>query len=379
MAPFTVALDARYLTGERKGIGRYLHTLLSGFAAHPKPPALALISDRPINAPYTGLDVRTVIIPGRPVYLWEQVKLPRALRRIKADLFHAPGNALPLRPPRPTVLTLHDVMMFERGLHTAAANRYYLYQSLVLRRAAARCAAIITVSQTSARDITRRLGPALAERLAVVPAAVDALFFEKRPAARLERFRAHYGLPRRYLLHLGAALPRKNTRLVIEAYGAAAGAADLPPLVIGGVAAGDDATIRDWLAAAQLTDRIKVQPYLPPAEHAMLVAGAELLLYPSSYEGFGLPALEAMACGVVVLTSRRGALAETCGDAAAYAEPEVETLAAAIADLMADEGARQALVAAGAARVAPFTPAQMAARTVEVYERALAEDKATLS
>lgn len=371
MAELTVAMDARYLAGEAKGIGRYLHTLLAGMSALPDPPAFVLISDRELDVAYPALACETVVIPGRPVYVWEQLALPRTLRRVGADLFHAPGNALPLRPPSPTVLTLHDVMMFERRFHTFAANRYYVYQSWVLRRAAKRCAAIVTVSQTSARDIERRLGPEAGSRIVVVEAAVDPIFFEARSAEELEDFRERHGLPRRYLLHLGAAFPRKNTRLVVDAHRRAGAQADLPPLVIGGVARDDETTIRAWVREAGMAERIKVQAYLLREEHALLVAAAELLIYPSAYEGFGLPALEAMAVGVPVLTSRRGALPETCGEAAAYVETAAGELASVILKLAEDVEERRRLAAAGKAHVARFSPARMAARTAEIYREAV--------
>lgn len=371
MAELTVAMDARYLAGEAKGIGRYLHTLLAGMSALPDPPAFVLISDRELDVAYPALAYETFVVPARPVYVWEQLALPRALRRFGADLFHAPGNALPLRPPSPTVLTLHDVMMFERRFHTFAANRYYVYQSWVLRRAAKKCAAIVTISRTSARDIERRLGPGAGSRLVVVEAAVDPIFFEARSAEELEDFRERLELPRRYLLHLGAAFPRKNTRLVVEAYRRLAADAAVPDLVVGGVARDDETTIRAWVREAGMAERIKVQAYLPHEEHALLVAAAELLIYPSAYEGFGLPALEAMAVGVPVLTSPHGALPETCGEAAAYVEAEVAPLAEAIRRFAEDEDARRQLAAAGRAHVARFSPARMAARTAEIYREAV--------
>ena len=375
MAEFTVAVDARHLAGEAKGIGRYLHTLLAGMSALSERPAFVLISDRELEADYPGLDCDVIVAKARPVYIWEQVKLPRVLRRLGADLFHAPGNALPLEPPRPTVLTLHDAMMFERRFHTFAANRYYLYQTWVLRRAAPRCAAIITVSRTSAEDIERRLGPGAASRLTVIEEAVDPIFFRHRSPAALAAFRARLGLPDRYLLHLGAAFPRKNTRLVVDAFRRVAADAAVPDLVIGGVAGADEATIRGWVGEAGLADRIRVQRYLPRAEHASLVAAADLLLYPSAYEGFGLPALEAMAVGVPVVASRRGALPETCGDAAAYVEPEAGELADVILKLAVGEEERRRLAAAGRAHVARFSPERAAARTLEVYREVRAAEK----
>jgi alpha-1,3-rhamnosyl/mannosyltransferase len=375
MAEFTVAVDARHLAGEAKGIGRYLHTLLAGMSALPDPPAFVLISDRELDVAYPALTIETVVATARPVYVWEQFVLPRKLRRAGADVFHAPGNALPLKPPSPTVLTLHDTMMFERGFHTFAANRYYVYQSWVLRRAAPRCAAIITVSRTSAEDIARRLGRRAASRVTVIEEAVDPVFFGERSTADLAAFRERLGLPARYTLHLGAAFPRKNTRLVVEAFRRVAADAAVPDLVIGGVAGDDEATVRDWVREAGVAERVHVQPYLPREDHALLVAAAEMLVYPSAYEGFGLPALEAMAVGVPVVASRRGALPETCGDAAYYVEPEVDDVAAAMRLFGADGGERSKRAAAGGEHVKKFSPRRMASRTLEVYRAVRAATK----
>jgi glycosyltransferase involved in cell wall biosynthesis len=265
--------------------------------------------------------------------------------------------------------------MFERRFHTFAANRYYVYQSWVLKRAAPRCGAIITVSRTSAGDIARQLGSKAARRVTVIEEAVDPVFFEKRTPPDVAAFRERLGLPARYMLHLGAAFPRKNTRLTAEAFGRVAADAALPDLVIGGVAADDEATVREWVREAGVADRVHVQPYLPRDDHALLVAAAELLVYPSAYEGFGLPALEAMAVGVPVLASRGGALPETCGDAAHYVEPEVGELAAAMKSLGTDEEKRRTLAALGGEHVKKFSPRRMASRTLEVYRAVRAAAK----
>jgi glycosyltransferase involved in cell wall biosynthesis len=375
MPEITVALDARHLAGEAKGIGRYLHTLLAGMSALPSPPAFVLISDRDLDVAYPDLSLKAVVARARPVYAWEQFVLPRELRRAGADLFHAPGNALPLEPPRPTVLTLHDAMMFERRFHTFAANRYYVYQSWVLKRAAQRCAAVITVSRTSAQDIKEQLGSKAAARVTVIEEAVDPVFFEKRTTADLAAFRQRLYLPARYMLHLGAAFPRKNTRFTIEAFARVAADEDVPDLVIGGVAGDDEEAIRGWVKEAGVAKRVRIQHYLSRADHVLLVAGAEMLLYPSEYEGFGLPALEAMVVGVPVVASARGALPETCGEAAYYVELVVDELATAMKSLATDEGKRRTLVAIGEQHVKKYSPRRMASRTLEVYRSVLATTK----
>lgn len=372
MSDFLVVVDGRYLVGERKGIGRYLRTLLAGMATLADRPDFVFVTDG--RGLLTGIpaelnyDVITVKSPL--VYTWEQFALPRAVAAFPGAVFHAPGNALPWRVPPRTVLTLHDCMMFQPAFHTFAANRYYVYQSVVLKSRARRCAAIITVSATSAEDIRQHIGAGTL--VEVIPEAVDPMFFRQVDPGLLAAFRARYNIPETYLLHLGAAFPRKNTRLVIEAYGAAASRREMPALVIGGVSAEDAVTVKRWASELAAGKAIHVVGYLNDEEHSLLMAGAFLLIYPSAYEGFGLPALEAMACGVPVLTSPRGALPETCGDAAYYTEPELSALTEALTFLVGNDYLRAVLVTRGRERVRRFGGAEMAARTLAVY-RAAAE------
>lgn len=357
----TVALDARFLAGDRKGIGRYLHNLLTGMEGVSNAPSFALLSDAPLSAAYGNLRVVTVEFRSWSSYSWEQWKLPRALRKVKADVFHAVGNALPASPPHRTVLTLHDAMMFGHPLLGREANRYYWYQTQVLRLAAKKCAAIITVSQTSALEIQRRLGRSVASLLRVIPNAVDAVFFQAVEEGDLRAFRRRHNLPGEYILHLGATLPRKNTRMLIAAHSLARAPA---PLVIGGLAAGDFAAVAEWVPDGA---DVRLVRYLPPEEHALLVAGALALALPSRDEGFGMPALEAMAAGVPVVASDAGAIPEVCGRAAMLVPLEVAAFAEALDTISSDGALRSRLREAGRDRARLFSSREMATATLDVY------------
>jgi glycosyltransferase involved in cell wall biosynthesis len=361
-----IALDARKLFDG--GIGTYIRGLLSALARDPRGDTFtALVDPR---------DAGRVAWPGpvaeRPAVagkygLAEQWVVPRAARAAGADLLHAPHYTLPVFWRGPSVVTIHDLihLRFPRFHPPGAA----LYARAMAGSAAARARVVLVDSEFTRRDVIERLG-AKPAKVRVVHLAVPEGLAAPPPEA-VEAFRAGRGLPKGYVLYVGARKGHKNLALLLRAWAAMPEAAR-PPLVLSGEAwSPDDAHAR---LAAQLGVARHVHfagPAAGDAALAALYAGAALYAHPALCEGFGLPPLEAMACGTPVLSSDAGSLAEVLGDGAELLPPEgPEAWAAAVTRLLGDSGARAALVRRGHAQVARYSWARTAELTREAYRDA---------
>jgi glycosyltransferase involved in cell wall biosynthesis len=347
-----VAVDATAVPADRGGVGRYVDELLPALAAEDAD--LAVVCRPPDVAHYRALlpDADVAAAPAatarRPVRLaWEQVGLPEVARRLGADLLHCPHYTMPLAARLPVVTTLHDATFFTHPeLHQPLKRRFFRAWSRLSLARAARC---ITPSGAT-RDELARVAAARVDRIDVAHHGVDAARFHVPTVEEQGAARAHLGIDGPYVAFLGTLEPRKNVPALVRAWGGLAGA---PPLVLAGGRGWDDDVDR---AIAELAPgrRVLRPGYLPLELLAGFLGAAELVVYPSLGEGFGLPVLEAMACGAPVLTTRRLALPEVGGDAVAYAEPDVESLGRSLRALLADAAGRRRLSEAGAARAARF-------------------------
>jgi glycosyltransferase involved in cell wall biosynthesis len=362
-----VAVDATAVPARLTGAGVYAAKLLAALArrddvepeAFCAPGSLAALA-----AP--GLRLRPVAAArlGRPARIaWTQLLAGRAATAAGAELLHGVHYELPLRARIPQVVTIHDLTLLSHPeWHEPSKVRYFGW---ALRRAVAAARRVLCVSATTARDLVERLDVPPA-RVDVTPLGTDLV---AAPPEAVAAVRRRLGLDGPYLLGLGTVEPRKDLPTLVRAFASLAG--ELPHrLVLAGIAGWGAGDLSAAVAASGIADRVLLAGYVPETDKAALLTGAEVVAYPSRYEGFGLPVLEAMACGTPVVTTTGGSLPEVAGDAALLVDPgDVSALAAAIAKLAGDPAARQEAAARGRARAAGFTWERCAALTAAAYHR----------
>jgi glycosyltransferase involved in cell wall biosynthesis len=283
-----------------------------------------------------------------------------------AELYHATEHLLmPLRHV-PTVLTVHDLIFHLFPQHHKRLNYWYLNAAMPLY--CRRANAIIAVSQATKRDLVRIYGldPA---KITVVHEAAAPHFTPASPT-QVAEVRARYGLPNQYLLHVGTIEPRKNLNRLLEAVRRLReGGEDVRLVVVGS---------RGWLYQGffqrleeiDLRDAVQLPGYVPDADLPAIYSGANLVVVPSLYEGFGLPVLEAMSCGAPVVCSNVSSLPEVGADAARYFDPtDVPAMTDAILTVWRDEALRKAMRWHGLARAGQFSWVRAAEETQTVYEQ----------
>jgi glycosyltransferase involved in cell wall biosynthesis len=311
----------------------------------------------------------------RPVVriLWEQSTFPGHLQRANVDLVHGLVNVLPLTPPIPGVVTVHDLSFVREPETLPRLKRAYL--SRLCRASVHRARHVIAVSRQTADDLVRFFDVD-AQKIEVIYNGVGSVFSPGEPA-EIEDFRRQRGLPARFLLFLGTLEPRKNLEMLVRAYGrwhAQASSSDQAvKLVLAGGRGWYYDQIFSTVHALGLEDHVLFPGFVASDELVNWYRAAEGFVYPSRFEGFGLPLLEAMACGTPALCSRAGSLLEIAGDAAfTFALDDEDGLVAALGRLMSDEGLQRDLRRAGLAQASNFSWSRTAQETAGVYRRVYA-------
>jgi glycosyltransferase involved in cell wall biosynthesis len=369
-----VLLDATAVPPDRGGVGRYVDSLVPALV---RAGVQLRVACQPGDAAHygelSGAEPVTVSrVAERPAtrLAWEQIGFPAVVRRAAPQVLHSPHYTHPMLSRVPLVVTLHDATFFtDRGVHTRVKGPFFRTATRLALRRAACC---VVPSQATADELVRAVG-AVPSRLQVAHLGVDPAVFAPPSAAAVREVRARLGLrdDQGYVAFLGTLEPRKNVPELIRGWVRSARGRENPPALVLAGGSGWDGDLDAAIAAVPAELTLLRPGYLPIELLAGLLGGAELVAYPSLGEGFGLPVLEAMACGAAVLTTRRLALPEIGGDAVAYTEPDATSIAAALAALFDDRRRRGELAAAGMARAGGFTWDACAAAHVTAYERAL--------
>jgi glycosyltransferase involved in cell wall biosynthesis len=355
-----VGFDGRDLLRKRTGVvNNALHLARELTLTHPA--EMRIYVDRPdpsaSETPPSDVPVRQL---GAPPVLWKHVALPLALARDRVQVFHSPTGTLPILAPCREVVTVHDVFAAIEPRWFAARTAWQL--RLTQRRAAQMANRVIAVSERTRCDLIECYGVA-AEKIGVVHNGVDHHRFG--PAeVDAEAIARRFGVPYPFVLCVGSLMPWRNGPRLLRAvarlgYGL---------LFVGRDIWGTDPTAK--LAAEHGWDWVRFAGYVADAELPALYAAAAVFAYPSLYEGFGIPPLEAMACGTPVVASTAGALPEVLGDAALLVDPYDESaLADALQAAAADRGS---LRRRGLERATRYTWPRAAAETWRLYEAAAA-------
>jgi glycosyltransferase involved in cell wall biosynthesis len=374
-----VGLDAHLLsltqTYRAAGINGYIFEVLNRLPAlapgNPPLEFVAYLREPTYRAP-AGLRVERsgwdTTNPWRRI-AWEQSALAAASREL--DLLHGMAFATPLAAACPTVVTVHDLSFLRFPQAFRRTNRVYL--STLTRISTRSATRVIAGSESTRRDVIElcRVPP---ERVVTVPYGVSEAF-APASAAEAAEFRRRKGLPDQFILFLGTLEPRKNITRLIEAYAALRareGADSAPKLVIAGGKGWFYENLFSRVTDLGLSDAVIFPGYVPGEELAWWYRSASMFVFPSLFEGFGLPVLEALACGTPTITSNVSSLPEVAGDAALLVDPhDTEALAAAMTRLLREPELRARLSQAGIGQAMQFPWSRTAAETVAVYREAL--------
>jgi len=364
-------LDVRTAAPHFPGIGRYVTNLAFSLNASLAPgEQLTLLGDlaktETCDESPSSAEVHTIPVSVSPFGAGQQWRIPNLLRRLPMSgpaLYHCPYYLFPYRTGMPTVLTFYDVipLLYPQTVSLQARVFFRIVATVALRAARH----ILTVSEATRSDLIRYFSVP-PETISVTPLAADSRF-RPQPSAEIVRVRAKYNLPDRFILYFGINKPHKNLSALIEAFSQLS-ASHTPPLIIGGLWDRRYPQPRHKAAQLRMCESVRFLGPVDDADLPALYSAATIFVFPSLYEGFGLPVLEAMSCGTPVACANTSSLPEIAGDAARLFDPRsVVEMKEAMGALLEDDPLRADLSARGLERANLFSWQKTAAKTLRCY------------
>jgi glycosyltransferase involved in cell wall biosynthesis len=359
------------------GVGTYIKNLLRAFARRGAGHEYALVGPERHQARFADLPANFRFVRSEKHYagLDDHLRFQFLVRSLGADVFHVPHRAVPYFLPGPYVVTVHDLdqIIFREafGSRLRAEARFQ-----ILRHGLRRARRILTVSEATRRDVVNLLGLP-ADRIEVIPNAIDDEFTQTVGEQELLRTLERYQVDYPFLLYAGSIQPQKNLPRLVEAFAVVQAELEQHPryaglrLIIIGDAVDAHPDLRRSVIRSRMQQRVRFLGFVPIETLRVFYRSAAAFVFPSLYEGFGLPPLEAMAQGTPVVTSNTSSLPEVVGDAAVLVNPEnVFDIARGIKQALIDEELRRELVARGRRQASLFSWDRAADRVLEVYRQA---------
>ena len=377
-----VTIDLSPAVHHHAGLGRYAHELLAALIRQDQADQYCAFyyAPRGVERPDPPLDhvrAQSIKLPAKP---WRMSVLLSYLLGLSmdrwlpaSDVFHATDHLLPRLHHSASVFTIHDLIFRFYPEYHLPLNRWYL--SLMLPRFMRRADAIIAVSENTRRDVAR-LMQIPADKITVIYEGVDPAFCRIAEPSALAHVREKYRLPSHFILYMGTIEPRKNLVMLLETFQALLARAEpTPDLVIAGRKGWLYQPVFDYVRARGLETRVHFTDWIDAGDQPLLLNAADVFVFPSLYEGFGLPPLEAMACGTPVLCSNASSLPEVVGEGGILADPQDKAAwIEALSQLLADERLRAELGARGMAQATKFSWERAARETRSVYERVMRKE-----
>jgi len=374
-----VALYTPFVVQRNTGIARHIFGLLDGLAAVDRETEYQFFWPSqvpwPTNLPTNFSPVLLDIAAGGPIQrvLREQCWIQNAYQQRPFDVFHSPFGYLPVRPPTPSVITLHDLRMLRFPETFSSLRGHFLRWALP--RSLRRAAAVIAISEETRREMLALVPGVRAECVSVAYPGIDHRWFRPVEDAAIHDARERLGLPGRFVLAVSTREPHKNLPRLLEAVARVRqvpGLEDLCLVLVGATfATGTSDDLPSTIARLNLQDVTRSLGIVSDDDLPKVYAAASVLCFPSLYEGFGYPPLEAMAVGTPVVTSNVSCLPEVVGEAAELVDPlDVEAVAAGLQQVLMSESRRNELVALGRERAARYSWESHARQVVQVYREA---------
>lgn len=362
-----IGFDARLYSDVSSGIGSYTRNLIENLVKISSGHEYYLFLDSPLPPGVVRLkNTFTEIIPEKKRILWTNFYLPGRLSKLDIDLYHGTANfEIPIRKVTRYVVTIHDII--PKLFPELIPFKHRLIFNLFTKRALKVADKVITVSEHSKKDIVRFFN-ADENKIKVIYEAASEIFRPIRDSAILKEFREKYKLPEEFILFLGLLEPKKNIMRIIKSFLFLKEKGLRCKLVIGGRKGWYFENIFKLARELNLTNDIIFTGFVPEEDLPLLYNSSRLFVFPSLYEGFGLPVLEAMACGIPVITSRTSSLPEIAADAALYVDPlSIDSIVEAIDQVYKDEDMRGSMIERGIQRARHFSWQKAAAETLNIY------------
>jgi len=361
-----IGVDAREIQdGVVTGIGRSLANFIHYFGKTEKKHSLALFSEKRIPVDFTG-NIRRVIIRPCQTFLWDQLKLPKALKKNKINLFYSPYYKVPLLTTIPIVNQILDLMYlvfspYKKELGSFGRSYYATFGKAFARKSIS----IITDSEHAKQDIVRIWG-INPKKIVVIPLGVASHYVPVNDPHLLHLVKTNFNLPEKYILYLGNFKPHKNVGSLVQAFKKIKNRFPEYKLILAGPLDSNGQKIQEIVSKEGVSNSVMFTNTIRENDHPeALLSMADLFVFPTLYEGFGLPPLEAMACGTPVITSNFTAVPEVISDAGVMVNPlDVSELSRAIADLLDDPEKRTTYSRKGLERARMFREEQTAG---EIY------------